>query len=147
MKFIKLLVCTLFVSMQALATNQEEPMTTLDSLTKYKWVFIDDEGTEKNSDTFMIFEQTTVTDIDVWLDGSDDIDKKTSLYYLSSVYVESFDNTKVGKIKNGRAIIQQTEGTQCINYFIYKLTNDTLILVNMMSPNVISQWKAQPKDK
>lgn len=95
----------------------------------------------------MIFEQTTVTDIDVWLDGSDDIDKKTSLYYLSSVYVESFDNTKVGKIKNGRAIIQQTEGTQCINYFIYKLTNDTLILVNMMSPNVISQWKAQPKDK
>lgn len=147
MKFIKLLVCTLFVSTQASATNQEEPMTTLDSLTKFKWVFIDDEGIEKDADTFMDFEQTTVTDIDLWLDGSDDIDKNISLYYLSSVFVESFDNTKVGKIKNGLAIVQQKEGTKCTNYFIHKLTKDSLVLLNMEWPYVISKWKAQPKDR
>jgi len=126
--------------------------TTMDSLMRYKWEYIE-EGEEKIVNSFKIFDQYTCTFIDRWLDddGSEDgdVDIDTYSYYLVPIEpVRSFDDSKVGKNKNGQAIVVKKDATNYWLYFIESLTDNSLTITSMPKggPLITTKWKAIPRD-
>ena len=126
--------------------------TTMDSLTRYKWEYIEDED-NKLANSYLIYTNTTETNIDLWIeeDGTPDTEEDIYIhpYYLMPLErFYSFDESKVGKVKNGKVIVTKTHSELGYAlYWIKSLTNQELVLVSMTpgGPPNESKWKAIPK--
>jgi len=142
------LLVILSLSFSAVIVGQ----TTMDSLMRYKWEYIE-EGETKIANSYMIFTESTVTDIDRWLDDDEnedgEVDIDTYPYYLVPIeLVRSFDDSKVGKNKNGQAIVVKKDATNYWLYYIASLTDNCLTITSMPKggPLITTKWKAIPRD-
>jgi len=141
------LLVILSLSFSAVVAGQ----TTMDSLMRYKWEYIE-EGEEKIANSFKIFDQYTCTFIDRWLEDDDtedgDVDIDTYCYYFIDKGITAFDDSKVGKVRNGRAIAVKKDANSFWIYYIQVLNDESLVITSMPKggPLITTKWKATPKD-
>jgi hypothetical protein len=126
----------------------------MDSLRRYIWEYIE-EGELKMANSYMDFTETTMTDTDEWLkeDGSRDwnmgTDIDTSPYYLKPLEPGyGFDESKIGKVRNGRIIVVRNPGGtlnpsgSVSTYLIRSLTDRELIITCLENLAVTTRWRA-----
>ena len=95
--------------------KQDSSPTTMDSLMKYKWLFLD-------SDYFLYTQEFTTTSIyDKMEFPNQEIIQGKNPYYLSNCKVRRFNNKKRGIYKNGKYIVENNGGGQWLSVKSLKL--------------------------
>lgn len=128
--------------------------TTMDSLKRYIWEYIE-EGELPIANHYKDFTESAVTDTYEWLkeDGTPDwamgTDVDTYPYYLMPLErFYGFDNSKVGRVRNGQVIVVKRYNTRgSSTFWIQSLTDRELVITSLApdAPSITTRWRAVPR--
>lgn len=162
MKIFGITVISTLMFLVAGICNAQESLTTMDSLMSRIWKhmnLISGDREDNNNDVISAYTVFTEKERVTKTISPVEAEKPLvdhSVYYLSdSVVTRKFDESKIGKVRNGRYIVYRNyEGKEARpnSVKIVKMNNEELVLTRMTAPKVIrigakNTWKYYAVDE